>query len=324
MTPRPTTPTSSPGRGSARGQEWPARGAVCLACRTALPRGELCPGGRAHLATALDDPDGRERLVAEVWGPKSLRRQVTAAARAGTASGTGAGFFDACSLGDCATGVAELEGLLVGAVIAVAAFAVWLTTSLVVAVVRWWRRRPQPRGPRRSLPPLGWPTRRFGTVVATRAERPDPVMGRRAVAFAVELVHRSGWSRRRRILVDAVSLGFDVELDTGERVRVPPGLCLLDLRAARPVFPDEERVEAYLAGLDPLRASASDLDPFLHNVVRHLVIQAGQRVEVRGQLIPVADGGASPVGLYREAAAVLLVPDGGAPAAISSSVAGAA
>ncbi|HTE55491.1 MAG TPA: hypothetical protein VK698_31770 [Kofleriaceae bacterium] len=292
---------------------WPARGAVCRDCRTAVAEGSTCPAGPGHRVCSLGDASGRDAILTEVWGPLELRRRIGEAARAGATGGGGASLLDGCSLSDCGGGGGDLGDIvLIALAVFAAVFVLWLVASLAVAAVRAWRRRPpRPRGARRAPAAVGPPTGRVGTIAAgVDRVASDPVTGRGAVAFALELTHVSGWRRRRSAMLrDAATVGFEVLLDGGERVRIPAGPCLVDLDGASTSRAPLARVAAYLAALDPARATADDLDPFPFHQARHLILRPGQRVEVRGRLLAVPDPRAAPAG-YREPARALLVPDG--------------
>ena len=109
------------------------------------------------------------------------------------------------------------------------------------------------------------------------------------------------------MLRDGATIGFELVLDGGQRVRVPAGPCLVDL--SRAPGADREWASAHLARLDPAGVAADDLDPFLFHEARHLALRPGDRVEIRNRLIPTIDPRA-PADGYRAAAATVLVPDG--------------
>lgn len=313
MVPNPTSRTTTRGIGAAP-STWPERRALCVDCRTALPAGRPCPAGPSHRVHSLADRAGRDAVLTEVWGPRPIRRRIAEAARAGAVTGGGTTLLEGC------TGLADLvsvEGLLwaagLAAMLAAIAFVVWLAVSLARAVIRAWRRwPPHPRGARRRPARTGPATGRIGRIVATAGERGDPLGARPCVAYALQLDHHRGplgglFARGRPMLRDAVSAGFDVELDSGERVRISPGPCVIDLRAAAPVHVEDGRLADYLASIDPERSSTEDLDPFPHHRIRQLLLRPGQRVEVHGRLVPVADPRAAP-SAYRAPAAAILVP----------------
>lgn len=100
------------------------------------------------------------------------------------------------------------------------------------------------------------------------------------VAFAADYDLSGG-----RTLYDAATIGFEVLLDTGERVVVPPGGCRIDVEHA-PVI-----------GVRTLDTPiAEPLDPFIHGRARGLVLRPGDRVEVCCPLDPLPD----PTAGYRD------------------------
>jgi hypothetical protein len=250
-------------------------------------------------------------VLTEVWGPPALRRRLRDAARAGLWSGGGVSILDGLSVGDCGGCGGGLDGIvLVGAAVALGVFTLWFLFFLGRAAVRAWSRRlPPPRGASRPPASPGPATGQVGVIAAARHPlATDPVTGRGALAFALELGHRSGWRRGRRVMLrDAATTGFELVLDGGQRVRVPAGPCVIDL--SRAPGADRAWAAAHLARLDPAGAAADDLDPFLFHEVRHLALRPGDRVEIRNRLIPTIDPRA-PADDYRAPAATVLVPEG--------------
>src|SRR5580704_13744369 len=104
---------------------WPAREAICLDCRTALPAGKRC-----HTVRSLRDPDERDALLDTVWGPKTLRRKLRDATRVGALGGTGAWLFDGCSSCDVAD-VGSNESFVVLVVVFFAIVLLWLIIHYV-------------------------------------------------------------------------------------------------------------------------------------------------------------------------------------------------
>jgi hypothetical protein len=286
---------------------WPPRTAICLDCRTALPAGLPCPAGHARTAS-LADRAGREELMTEVWGPRDLRKQVREAARAGTTSSCTGSLFDC---GGCDFIGGDLGEVLIALVVLFAAgVLIWAIAKGIAALVRWSRARPRPQGAARPGADAGYTTRRPGTVVPRGGLAADPVTGSPCVGFAAALEHRASfWRRPVTMLRDGASLGFDVVLDSGERVRIPPGPLIVDLRATRAARVDRLRLALYLSELDTVRPPVDDdRDPFHSNLVRAIQIRPGDRVEVLGAFQPHPVAGGSETG-YREAAHVL-VPAG--------------
>lgn len=73
-------------------------------------------------------------------------------------------------------------------------------------------------------------------------------------------------------------------------------------RAVAPTF------AAHLDAIDPLRRGADDLDPFAATHVRQVVLTDGDRVEVRGRLVPMP--GAASGAAYRGVTSERWIPDG--------------
>ncbi|HEX7840242.1 MAG TPA: hypothetical protein VF469_22345, partial [Kofleriaceae bacterium] len=126
-------------------------------------------------------------------------------------------------------------------------------------------------------------TGQIGTILP-RATEDLPALGA-GVAFAAEYDFGG-----RRMLHDAATVGFEVLLDSGERVIVPPGSCLVALDRA----PD--------VSLEPLvERERGPFDPFVHGRVRALVLRPGDRVEVCSPLeaLPDPQAGYRDSGLVR-------------------------
>jgi len=224
-----------------------------------------------------------------VWGPKSLRHRLRAAAYAGGAGSGSLSVFDACTGCDIPGTGEELVVLLV-AFLAVALL--WFLIRLAIDLVRRWRNRLRPYGAVRPGPRFARkaPT---GTIAAGASVASDPITGRPCVAFGVELVCSRGVMLR-----DGATVGFAIELDSGERVEVPPGACVIDVSQAKRLR--RPALAEYEADLDPHKGA---LPLFPATVARHAVLEPGDRVEVHGELEVTADGRAN-VG-YRDAALVL-------------------
>jgi hypothetical protein len=277
---------------------WPVRDSICIECRTALPSGTPCPGG-THRVTKLRTPEGRDALLTEVWGPKSLRRRLKDAASVGAVGGTSASFLDGCS-GCDALDFGDVGGghfWLVLGVMVIVIGVLWFAIKLIADGLRIRRRRLRANGAKRKVA-LGPATGRYGRVIAGQTGK-APLAATPCVAYGLELR-----ARRMVMLRDAMTLGFEIELDTHERVRIPAGPCVIDLTRA----PQPRGAGTYLQILDPLRSETDDLDPFPFEQAFERAIRFGDEVEILGRLLPIPDG-VREVG-YRDTPNAILVPDG--------------
>lgn len=291
---------------------WPRRTAVCIDCRAVIAPGQRCHGGASHRVRALDEPAERDRLLTEVWGSYARRRRMRDEPTRSEGPTTGSALQ---RLMDGEHGEVVM-GIAVGVLVAIGSIAVifvgaaalvsLVAFAVVRSVARWWRVR------RVSLLPSGAlaARRRLGSgalsgVVAAGPTAPSPASGTLCSGFAIELTH----GRRGEVMLhDAVGLGFDVVLDDGRRLRVPPGPMIVEAVRA-PLALAAAHVDDYLGTIDPARATAQDLDPFPYDRASEWCISAGDRVEIVGPLREIVDPSAAPAG-YREVAGTLLVPEG--------------
>lgn len=277
------------------------RARICVSCRTLLDDGESCPG-RTHKTVSLRSAEGRRALDDEVWGPDSRARKLRQAAKAG-AGGAGAGSIvqgcDLPSLDGCGASDEVLLVLLALAIFTVAAIAlVWL----VRALVRWIRAktaRPKPHGALRAPPAPASRAVAARGVVRTGTPLATPWRAGSALAYAMELYEARVFGGGA-MLRDAESGGFEITLDDGRALRIPPGRVHVVGRLEA-VDVDRARIAERLEGLDPHAAPGSRaLFPFDH--ARALAIGPGDRVEVLGEVQASRDDG----GGYRSSAAVVV------------------
>lgn len=262
----------------------------CLECRTALGTDAQCDGGRTHRVVRIDEAAGREALFNEVWGPPSLRRQARAAA---TAGGAGAAVDSCVELASCdgCSGVSdpgEFVAVLLG-ILAVALIAIllWWIVSKIIAYIRARRAQLKPKGALLAAPrPKG--AARFGTVRSAAnhfglAAQSIELLQTRLAANAVMLRHAS-------------TEGFEIELDEGLLVRVPPGR--IRLEGMRTVIDDQtvaRRVLDELVGPPFIDEHGYELIPF--DAVQCVTLSVGDRVAVYGPLEFSMDVG-TPLGPY--------------------------
>jgi hypothetical protein len=284
---------------------WPVRSSICLDCRTALPGDTGCPHGK-HRTASLRDPGGREALLTRVWGPRSLRARMREASRVGGIGGGGASILDGCSGCDLLEG-ADSHVLLVLVVAFLAIFVLWFVGRWLVDAVRQQRRRRLLRARGATRDPLAAPpTGCIGTIVSPGPLLDAPIDAQPCVAFGLALTHHDRSLRRRAqaMVRDGATLGFEIELDSGARARIPAGPCVLDLTGAR-CWPPSPRVDAYLRTIDPRRGQVDDLEPFPCDHVDVVTLAPGDRVELRSPVTSIADASLARV-TYREAAAIVI------------------
>jgi hypothetical protein len=285
---------------------WPARAAICLDCRTALPDGADCPHGK-HRTASLRDPDGREALLSRVWGSRSLRARMREASRVGGISGGGYSLSDGCS--GCDVSDATSSHVVIGLVIVfIGVFLLYLLGRWIFDAVQRRRLQLRARGASRA-PRAARPTGCIGTIIARGPLLAAPVAARPCLAFGLAITHHDGSLRRgpQTMLRDGATLGFEVTLDNGGRAWIPAGPCTLDLTGATRTRPSSA-LDDYLRTLDPWHGKADDLAPFPCDHVDVATLAPGDRVEILSPITSIADPSGAPV-TYREAAGIL-VPDG--------------
>jgi hypothetical protein len=285
---------------------------ICIHCRTIVDDGaSACDGGAGHRVIDLNDREGRELLLGEVWGPPSLRRRVRQLTKAGGAgAGVGAG-LETCKLGfngcDCLAVAAEgeLAAILGGIlVVGVAFVGVYYLGVKIVELVRRRRQAPKPKG---ALLPV-----RRSRGERVQGEVLDGVTTESTGASAC-VAHELNLSAKRFVgsalmLRDGISAGFRVSLPSGQIATVPAGRVRLKASNAR-VVSDYQRVRQRLVEIDPLRSQVDDLDPFPFDHAAEVCIAPGDWVELVGEFERQALGEHRAEG-YRDAAAATLVASG--------------
>jgi hypothetical protein len=297
--------------------EWPTLGAICADCRTAVPVGAPCPSGPTHRVLDLSDQAGREALRDTVWGSPSRRRTARQAATAGASGGTAGGLAECADLGSCDIsgcdgGAMEGEAAAIIIGIIIAAIAIIILYFIIRAITRWIRKRrnrPKANGASRRARWVGSARGRAG-VVHSEHTATTPAGDRECVAYGAALRNKGWFGRGETMLITGATLGFEVELDDGQRARIPAGPVTFDLRGAGWDRVDAEEVAGLLATVNP----AGDFDPehalFPLNRLQLRSVAPGDRVEVVANLEPVPDPEAQHHGGYREAPPTILVPRG--------------
>lgn len=290
---------------------------VCLGCRTLLGKGETCGGRKGHAIAALDVAADRARLDDEVWGPDSRARKLRQAAKVGAGGGAFGGFLQGCNACDALQGLEGCgnladagEGIVAVLVfmLAAAAFAIVaaLLGWLVMALVRWIRARmdtPKPHGALRKPPKASGRTNGTG-VVSGESRVALPWTSGEALAYAFELHTKTAFGGGA-LLRDAVTAGFDVTLDDGNVVRVPPGRVTV-VGKLPPADIERRQLARFVDDIDA-RHEVEERPLFPYDFARAVAIGPGDRVEVLGELERTADGAQ---GHGYRASAGLLTPIG--------------
>jgi hypothetical protein len=278
---------------------------VCVACRHPLPRDVPCdqPG---HEVVDLDPADelaglARDILIEQTWGPRAeqvRRRQLIVRRRQRTtAAGLSAG------------GITSVLAIAAGAgpLFYVAGAVAGLVAATAAAIVQPHREDLRFPIAAAALPAL--PHFAAGTIVDAGDDLRSPASGLYAAGWAVQLtLARPGGPRV--VFRDAATSGLEIELDGGERARVPfgpwrPGGALLALREL-----DEPDVNAYLRRIDASYRPQDPFAPFHHDAVHEELLHVGDRVELFGTWHAVPDPQAGDDPLYRDAPATVRVPIG--------------
>lgn len=275
----------------------PLRTAICLDCRTALFDQEPCDQ-TGHRAVSLDDDTGYERLVTEVWGAadqrdERLRRYIrNQRARAG---GGVAGFGVGAALGFSAIGTHPVS-LLAGLV------GMWLGSGGAAEVLPG--DLPVPRGASDITPERRGPRGR----AAGRNLLSAPASGTDCLAYALELRLEGPWGRSV-VFRDAVTCGFEVELDSGETARIPAGRVRLHSEMRQLVDFDNAELDRFLRAVDGVGERGGFHDPLRYDVVAEALVIGGDPIELGAGFEPTLAGDGSEGG-YRQAARTILAPRG--------------
>ena len=282
---------------------------VCLDCRSVVASDNRCPGGPKHRVVNLAS-NGRSKLVDEVWGPPSWRRERRRLARAGGGGAAAGGVGDiasgcgGCDFPSVGGDLGEILGAIV-VILAVALVAILLVWAIgkLVAYIRAKRSEVQPSGA--LLPPVRRPTERSvrGVVLASPTSGRSLASGELCVGWAAEL-SATRWFTRHVMLRDGASFGFDVRLDDGKIARIPAGALRLHRGGREESIEDVTR---YLGSIDPEYRLDGDEPAIPHEEAATIEIRVGDRVEIFGEVHPTPDPEAAPT--YRGMAAMILAPN---------------
>lgn len=289
----------------------PQRNALCLECRTALFEQESCDIDSAHPVSSMADIYGREMLVTTVWGPVRTREE---------------NLRDRTRTQQSLTALTSFGGI-------VGLLGTWLLAPVpgilpllggMASGAMFWYGGNKARGQRANDYPVGAadgsevrPARRQtgrhralgqrGTVEGERVLE-SPAAATRCVAYALEL-HFAGSGIDRVMYRDAVTAGFDVQLDGGRIACIPAGRIRLLGAIHQEIDVDNVHLERYLARFDPRHRDGDAFDPLRHNVVYEQVIVSGDRIELLSPFDPMVNARAEPTH-YRKPAPSILTPSG--------------
>ena len=265
--------------------------AVCPRCRRLVPSGSPCALDRSEVLE-LGDPAQRERMVEATWGSAEQREAMQRGAnekfrakRVASGLGTLAGSLGLVYAATADTTIALVAGAFGG----IMGAAIARARRLILI-------------PGTATPMPQWPRVGFGRIVSGE-QIISPASNAPCVAWALELRYQGSWGTRTTLRAGA-TLGFEVLLEGGERVRVPAGPLWIDGPLAQ-VDGEDAWVDALVHAIDPdARASAWQL--FQFNIIVEQVLHANDRVEVLGPVEPrpITD---DTVPLYRESPPTELV-----------------
>jgi hypothetical protein len=282
---------------------------VCLDCRTVVADLPECPGGPHHRIVNLAT-EGRAKLVDEVWGPPSWRRERRRLARAGSGGAAAGGIGEILSGCDGCSGLSaggelgEILGalLIILAVALIAIVVVWAIYKLI-AYIQAKRNEPRPNGAL-MLPVRHRSARRArGVVVADQPKGKNPITGEPCVGWAAELTTKRFLSTAV-MLRDGASFGFDVRLEDGRVARVPAGLLRLHRGGDEQTSGD---LEGYLSSVDPSHVATDEEPAIPYDRAAVIDVRPGDEVELAGDLHLAPDPDAPQT--YRGVAAMVLVPN---------------
>lgn len=270
----------------------------CLDCRTALHNDDVCDGGDDHRVVSLARSGAHEALVTVTWGnaqsrelDQQRRRQLE---RAWDLGALGV-FFATMLVAWLLTGVSFW--------FLAAPFAALVAMAVVYSRLGGEGRKQLPIG---GVALLGDGSLYGRGEIDGEPTLRSPATGTACLAYALEL-HLEGSGEARAMYRDAVTCGFDIQLEDGSLARVPRGRIRFAGPMRQAIDVDNRELDSYLAELDERRAPDSDYDPFRYNVVYEAVLLPGDRIELLSPFEPRLSA-AAPTTLYRNSMPSVLVP----------------
>lgn len=272
---------------------WPQRTAVCLDCRTLL-RDTQEPHIPGHKVVSLRDARERDRLIERVWGPMHVEKKLHLGWSLIAVSLTAVSIVGLGAL--LLTGVGEWLFWLV-------VFGFGGVLSFFQNLFRRTEQEVEGRVMDQPLPGDDPPLRLAGSsaisgTIAGGKTALSPITRAPCVAFAVTL----GASRHELggALRDAATVGFAIITLSGDTIEIPAGRIELVSHSA-PLQGARQATTTYLDGVDPVRRSDDDRDPFAHSAVAEVVLQRGDHVALHNPIRHKAFATANTERGYRDA-----------------------
>ncbi len=286
---------------------------MCLGCRSLFAAGEECDGGQGHKVVDVGNQKGRRSLVRAVWGEGAELKAKEIARAGGTGAGVG-GAGQALDCGGCGgcdvpSGGGGGEILAVIAVMIVAAIAAVALYFLIKVIAQFIQRKmkePRATGAALALPTPPAAGAGLRGAVSGAPELVAPISNESCLAYRAELTHLRMLARHV-MLREARTCGFDVTLDDGRVVRVPPGRLHLEGDRERFARADRPSAETWLAQVDTQSFEGEPLGPIPFDESAEARLEPGDIVEIAPELDAVADPTRATG--YRDAA-LALVPVG--------------
>jgi hypothetical protein len=271
---------------------------VCPACRRVVPGDRPCDLD-GSVVRPISSAEDRQALLDAVWGSQPRRAELMR--HLGARKATTRTRLAAAALGGVGVaGVAVAVLGMPGTVLEIVAGLTWAVVGVSQMVSG---QRLIPSGGAALTPQPRFASGQILPCTAVVA----PGSGIACAAWALELRYDGRWGSRTTLRVGA-STGFDVALDGGERVRIPPGPLWIEDVLPQLAELESPSFEELLRALDPARTDDKDPWPlFRFNVIGEQTLHSGDRVEILG-VVDRALGSSQQQAMYRDAPASVLVP----------------
>ncbi len=251
----------------------------------------------------MSEAGEREALIAAIWGTPRARAEQFREHRSSRRNLSGLAVAGGAATAVATAILTPIGGMAVAALAGVSSSLIWVVGNRSA----YRTRNDYPIGGG-SLhfaagPRLSWRGRADGD-----SDLVAPASGLSCVAFALELRFDSA-SGPRTMYRDAITVGFTVELDSGETARIPPGRVRLIGPMRQAIDFDNLGLEAYLKEFDRRRSHGTELDPLRYNAVYELTLLPGDRVELISEFEPAVHPETGETH-YRESPSSIAIPLG--------------